>query len=88
MIKGTIILYETFCLTGTDVETKRARVIVLEELERKAVGRGQLEADGGTTWAAVRADNVAVARLEAADGTVLQSLGWLVGVGRALVGSR
>jgi len=75
-------------LTGTDVETERARVIVLEELERKAVGGRQLEADCGTSWAAVGADDVAVAGLEAADGAVLQSLGWLVGIGRALVGSR
>jgi len=73
-------------LASADVKSKRARVIVLEELESKTAGRGKLKADGGTGWALVGADDVGVARLEAADGTVLESLRWLVGVCGALVG--
>jgi len=61
-------------LAGNDVETKRAWVVVLEVLEVKATSGGELEGDGGASWAAVTADDVAVARLQASDGAVLEGL--------------
>lgn len=74
------------CLARANVETKRARVIVLEEVQGKAAGSRELKADSAVGWALVGADDVRVARLQAADGAVLRSLRWLIGVGGALVG--
>ena len=86
MVQLLKVRMQASCLAGTDKDTQRAGVVVLKEVQRKAVDRGNVKGDLGTGRARVGADDIAVAGSDGADHAVLELGGRHVGVRGAGVG--